>query len=1206
MESPAKQSGDAMETDGTEIGKPMPRSVQRRMVQSTLLPHKAQEHEENGGDQEEELCGSQGKKKRKSKGKTTPQSRSAKKQAKEKRAVNLTPKKILHAEEATTPTRTIPDLRLEAKINREENLRMFPGNQVHPFFVSLKAGKKSEGDTQSAERGRTVGRKKSGTDCNPIHVYEIAGDDELSPDWQNWTFLDKSVVNNGHTLQNTCSSVFEGCVKSLSVDDLPNVLPASGAIVEPMDHGFAKQECIKELTSTVYNVDADEEMIIRHVLSTAEVDGNPNKTLGLSDCKAGPILDHRSRFLQNRMRSYYDRCQSCPKNCLWTYKYQPRMAMEVCGNLESVNFLSEWLHLWYEKNSRNKKDFAGGNKFQKQDNNGNCYQSDSDYENPDGEDSLKNVLLVTGSSGSGKSAAIYACAEEHGFRVIEYSASVIRSGAVLKQEIGGVLHSHQLNWPVKDFQGSRNNFIEKYPSSLQEDNFANEVTGPIPLSNNDSDDNIEVGEFGYIASESTSSQGEAKPLILLEDVDILFPEDRGFISAIQEIADTGKVPIILTSNSSDPVLPVRLDRLQVSLIQPSLTELLSHLYMICASEGVNIQKCLLERIIHCYHNDIRKAIMHLQFWCQGKEFRDKIQKKYGSLLFDLDAGHQILPVIMPWSFPSQLSVLLDKEITKSLLRMETTSCLLEARESEFYEEEMQNGQDYQNYENSYLLDAKKAAMLSRNGSIQDHNDFAVKFDAAHECSDISGTTIPLSSQKRRRRLDMVVSSDSEDVHVNKECSQVPNRDDSILLSHQPAPPNYSSQLNGLLYHTTDNTVEDNYPCSETAGGIDLNEMFMSVTTSYVPESIFVPETEIHDTEMFTEMASHGDAGASPEVSMNELSQNVLSVEANSFNSPAHPIQETTAVSENFCNVFNSSREEGEEFSCNGHMENIIRTYPVMDECSRVDFNKFKTIKKPDLNVSGDSVHKLWKQLRHHHLDLLGHHIVPEKQETVQIVELVHRMSHLISDSDLLFSSCQLQDKQTFVSEEPDSFFFGGQQLQMSSTIAQHGFCSIVSDIATMASRVGLGSSLDIVPEMLASTTNTAVSGKLMRHNMMDSFSSTKKDSELSLPENSHMLERDMKSRLLDVVQHVAPNRLHLALKGLQFFEYLSSLRCISRSETLRILNVNGNDKTKRRRGRVAQHYLSTGSRLFSPEDITLLGESNLPYKDIHTNTVRLL
>lgn len=75
------------------------------------------------------------------------------------------------------------------------------------------------------------------------------------------------------------------------------------------------------------------------------------------------------------------------------------MVLQVCGNLESVKFLSEWLHLWYERNSQNKKDFAGGNKFQKQDKNGYCSQSDSDYESPDGEDGLKNVLLVTGSSG---------------------------------------------------------------------------------------------------------------------------------------------------------------------------------------------------------------------------------------------------------------------------------------------------------------------------------------------------------------------------------------------------------------------------------------------------------------------------------------------------------------------------------------------------------------------------------------------------------------------------------------------------------------------------------------------------------------------------------------------------------------------------------------------------------------------------------------
>lgn len=87
MESPAEQAGNATEVGSTEIGKRELRSVRRKLVQSTLLPHKPQEQEENGGGpdeenncvEDEELCGSQGRKKRESKGKTTPQSRSSKK-----------------------------------------------------------------------------------------------------------------------------------------------------------------------------------------------------------------------------------------------------------------------------------------------------------------------------------------------------------------------------------------------------------------------------------------------------------------------------------------------------------------------------------------------------------------------------------------------------------------------------------------------------------------------------------------------------------------------------------------------------------------------------------------------------------------------------------------------------------------------------------------------------------------------------------------------------------------------------------------------------------------------------------------------------------------------------------------------------------------------------------------------------------------------
>lgn len=56
-------------------------------------------------------------------------------------------------------------------------------------------------------------------------------------------------------------------------------------------------------------------------------------------------------------------------------------------------------------------------------------------------------------------------------------------------------------------------------------------------------------EYGEQVSSSDAQQVEVKRLILFEDVDIIFLEDRGFISSIQQIAETAKGPLIMTSNS---------------------------------------------------------------------------------------------------------------------------------------------------------------------------------------------------------------------------------------------------------------------------------------------------------------------------------------------------------------------------------------------------------------------------------------------------------------------------------------------------------------------------------------------------------------------------------------------------------------------------------------------------------------------------------
>lgn len=45
---------------------------------------------------------------------------------------------------------------------------------------------------------------------------------------------------------------------------------------------------------------------------------------------------------------------------------------------------------------------------------------------------------------------------------------------------------------------------------------------------------------------------------------------------------------------------------------------------VCVTEGVNIHPLLLEKFIQSCDGDIRKTIMHLQFWFQSKRFRKGI------------------------------------------------------------------------------------------------------------------------------------------------------------------------------------------------------------------------------------------------------------------------------------------------------------------------------------------------------------------------------------------------------------------------------------------------------------------------------------------------------------------------------------------------------------------------------------------------------
>lgn len=101
---------------------------------------------------------------------------------------------------------------------------------------------------------------------------------------------------------------------------------------------------------------------------------------------------------------------------LWTSKYAPTSASQLCGNKNQVEKLRVWLRDWFEYS---KKNFDGtgpeGSKFR--------------------------AAMISGPPGIGKTTAAHLIANELGYDVLEKNASDVRSKSLLNSEIKSVLNN---------------------------------------------------------------------------------------------------------------------------------------------------------------------------------------------------------------------------------------------------------------------------------------------------------------------------------------------------------------------------------------------------------------------------------------------------------------------------------------------------------------------------------------------------------------------------------------------------------------------------------------------------------------------------------------------------------------------------------------------------------------------------------------------
>ncbi|KAK0491033.1 hypothetical protein IW261DRAFT_1435294 [Armillaria novae-zelandiae] len=221
---------------------------------------------------------------------------------------------------------------------------------------------------------------------------------------------------------------------------------------------------------------------------------------------------------------------------------------------------------------------------------------------------LTNTIVLAGPSGSGKSAAVYACAAEMGWEVFEvYPGIGKRNASNLDNLVGEVGKNHLVRKSRREEdRDGHAHAKEKLAAMLCGRKSAPEHTWTEPT---------DAGPSNRPVNQS---------LVLLEEVDILFKEDTNFWLAVTNFIKDCKRPVICTCNDIT-LLPLDdLPLQQILHFRPCESSLAtSYLQSMCAAEGYLVDRKKIAQVYECspeHHNvipDLRQSIHTLQLWCPG-------------------------------------------------------------------------------------------------------------------------------------------------------------------------------------------------------------------------------------------------------------------------------------------------------------------------------------------------------------------------------------------------------------------------------------------------------------------------------------------------------------------------------------------------------------------------------------------------------------
>ncbi|KAF1986588.1 P-loop containing nucleoside triphosphate hydrolase protein [Aulographum hederae CBS 113979] len=234
-----------------------------------------------------------------------------------------------------------------------------------------------------------------------------------------------------------------------------------------------------------------------------------------------------------------------------------------------------------------------------------------------------NAVLISGPHGCGKTAAVYAVAKELGFEVFEINSGSRRSGKDVLDRVKDMSENHLVQQIKQELK--QNASVKTHPED--------DSTGSAAGINVDGDRQESMNAFfkplskkGTASKKSvaltTAKKETAQPqqkqsLILFEEVDVLFEEDKSFWETITSLAVLSKRPIIMTCTDENLV---GLNELSfhaiLRLSPPSIDLATDYMLLVAAREGHLIDRKAVSSLYRSRGQDLRASLMDLNFWCQ--------------------------------------------------------------------------------------------------------------------------------------------------------------------------------------------------------------------------------------------------------------------------------------------------------------------------------------------------------------------------------------------------------------------------------------------------------------------------------------------------------------------------------------------------------------------------------------------------------------